>query len=120
MSHSSELSSNQMMRCAQTTNTGGPVISLETTDKPDTMAIVWMSIATPHNPIQGYRVYLNGQMCGNQVVPDKNSDRCKVVIEGCQLRSPYRIEVAAIPEGRVNKYIIIEDIMVWNFIWQIR
>ena len=57
-----------MMNCARTTNTGGPVISLETTQKPDTMAIVWMSISTPQSLIEGYRVYLNGQLCGNQVV----------------------------------------------------
>lgn len=55
------------MKCVQTTSSGGPVLSLEVTDKPDAMAIVWMSISTPHNPIDGYRVYLNGQMCGNQV-----------------------------------------------------
>lgn len=56
-----------MMKCVQTTNSGGPIISLETAAKPDTLSIVWMSISTQHNPIEGYRVYLNGQMCGNQV-----------------------------------------------------
>ena len=55
------------MKCPRTNSTGGPVISLETTDKTDDMAIVWMSITSPDSPIAGYRVYLNGTMCGNQV-----------------------------------------------------
>ena len=72
------------MKCPKTNSTGGPIISFETTEKPDAMAIVWMSIHSDHSPIDSYRVYLNGQMCGNPVVPDPGSDRCKVVIEGCQ------------------------------------
>ena len=57
----------QVMKCPKTNSTGGPVISLETTDKTDDMAIVWMSITSPDSPIAGYRIYLNGTMCGNQV-----------------------------------------------------
>ena len=55
------------MKNPKTTGTGGPLISLETTDRPDMLAVVWMAISTPEAPIAGYRVYLNGQMCGNQV-----------------------------------------------------
>ena len=58
-----------------------------------------MAIDSDHSPIEGYRVYLNGQLCGNQVVPDANSDRCKVVIEGCQTDYVYKILVAAVPKG---------------------
>ncbi|ELT90741.1 hypothetical protein CAPTEDRAFT_219540 [Capitella teleta] len=93
-----------MMKCVQTTSSGGPVISLERAAKPDTLSIVWMSISTEHNPIEGYKVYMNGQMCGNQVVPDSTSDRCKVVIEGCQMDFVYRIVVAAVPsDGSSHK-----------------
>ena len=46
---------------------GGPLISLETTSKPDSMSIVWQSLNTNDNPIDGYRVYLNGHMCGSMV-----------------------------------------------------
>ena len=55
------------MKNPKTTGTGGPLISLETTDRPDMLAVVWMAISTSEAPIAGYRVYLNGQMCGNQV-----------------------------------------------------
>jgi len=34
-----------------------------------------------------------------QVVPDEGNDRCKVVIEGCQLNFLYRVQVSAMPEG---------------------
>jgi len=34
-----------------------------------------------------------------QVVPDKDSDRCKVVIEGCATDVPYKVAVAAIPKS---------------------
>lgn len=87
------------MKIPKTHVSGGPLLSLETTDKPDTLAIVWMSIDSPDCPVDGYRVYLNDQMCGNQVVPDDNSDRCKVVIEGCQLNFIYKIMVVAITTG---------------------
>ena len=55
------------MKNPKTTGTAGPLISLETTDRPDMLAVVWMAISTPEVPIAGYRFYLNGQMCGNQV-----------------------------------------------------
>lgn len=87
------------MKCPKTVNTGGPIISLETTDKEDMLAIVWMAISNQDCMIAGYRIYLNGTMCGSQVVPDAGSDRCKVVIEGCSLGMLYRVIVAAIPEG---------------------
>ena len=57
----------QIMNCAKTTDTAGPLISLETTAKPDMLAIVWISISSDTNPITGYKVYLNGEMCGNDV-----------------------------------------------------
>ena len=91
------------MKAPKTTGTGGPLISLETTPQPDMLAVVWMAISTPQAPIVGYRVYLNGQMCGNQVVPDASSDRCKVVIEGCNTTAPYRVLVAAVPEGKAGR-----------------
>ncbi len=55
------------MKNPKTTSTAGPLISLETTQRPDMLAVVWMAISTQQFPIAGYRVYLNGQMCGNQV-----------------------------------------------------
>ena len=66
------------MKGALTVATGGPLISLETTpNKPDSMAIVWMSISSDHSPVEGYRVYLNGQMCGSLVILFlQNSEIC--------------------------------------------
>ena len=89
------------MKCPKTTATGGPVISLETTENPDAMAIVWMSISSSHSPVESYRVYLNGQMCGNPVIPDPGSERCKVVIEGCKTDFEYKVVVAAVGKGRI-------------------
>lgn len=57
----------QMMKNPKTTSTSGPVISLEVTEKPDSIAIVWMSISTEQDSIVGYKVYLNGRMCGSEV-----------------------------------------------------
>ncbi len=55
------------MKNPKSTATGGPLVSLETTERPDVLAVVWMAISTSTVPISGYRVYLNGQMCGNEV-----------------------------------------------------
>ncbi|CAH1782616.1 unnamed protein product [Owenia fusiformis] len=88
-----------MLKCPETTETGGPVISLEVPDNEDTMAIVWKSISTSQNPILGYRLYLNGQQCGDTVTPNEASNRCRCVIEGCQLDVIYRVVVMALPEG---------------------
>ena len=55
------------MKCPLITADGGPVISLERNDKNDTLAIVWMSIDSPQNPISGYLVFLNDQQCGKRV-----------------------------------------------------
>ena len=57
----------QKMKCPLITSDGGPVISLERNDKSDTLAIVWMSIDSPQNPISGYLVFLNDQQCGKRV-----------------------------------------------------
>ena len=57
----------QRMKCPLITADGGPVISLERNDKNDTLAIVWMSIDSPQNPISGYLVFLNDQQCGKRV-----------------------------------------------------
>ena len=57
------------MKCPKSNSTGGPIISLETTEARDSLAIVWMSIATTDTSVAGYRVYLNSTMCGSQVIP---------------------------------------------------
>ena len=63
------------MKCPMTTEAGGPVISLEVTEMPDTMAIVWMSISTDFAPISGYRLYLNSQQCGDKVSHSNKNSR---------------------------------------------
>lgn len=35
-----------------------------------------------------------------QLVPDPESNRCKVVIGSCELEKPYKVYVVAIPEGQ--------------------
>ena len=56
-----------MMKIPRTTNTGGPLVSLEVAKNEDSLAIVWMNISSQETPVEGYCVYLNGQMCGDQV-----------------------------------------------------
>ena len=57
----------QKMKCPKVTPDGVPVISLERTDKPDALAIVWMSIDSDQYPISGYLVFLNDKQCGARV-----------------------------------------------------
>ena len=40
--------------------------------------------------------------CYYQVVPDEGNDRCKVVIEGCQINFLYRVQVTAMPQGHCH------------------
>ncbi|KAK3579080.1 hypothetical protein CHS0354_029940 [Potamilus streckersoni] len=86
------------MKCPLTVPGGGPVISLERNDKQDALSIVWMSIDSPARPISGYLVFLNDQQCGKRLVPDPESNRCKVVIGSCDLNKPYKIHVLALPK----------------------
>ena len=64
---------------------GGPLISLETTEKKDCLAIVWMSIATAQMDVDGYFVHINGQLCGNKanikaVVLVKSTDNTDKIV----------------------------------------
>ncbi|KAK3103976.1 hypothetical protein FSP39_023382, partial [Pinctada imbricata] len=89
-----------MMKCPIMSTEGGPVISLERSDKRDALVVVWMSIDTREYPIKGYLVYLNEQQCGAMLVPDPDKNRCKVFIGGCELNKPYKIYVVALPEEK--------------------
>ena len=91
----------QNLKCPLENGGGGPVISLVKTDKPDSLAIVWMSVDTPQQPIDGYLIYLNDQQCGPKLVPDPESNRCKVVIGSCELHSDYKIYVQALLESEL-------------------
>ncbi|GFN84346.1 fibronectin, partial [Plakobranchus ocellatus] len=84
------------LKCPIENEAGGPVISLVKTEKPDSLAIVWMAIDKPGLAIDGYLIYLNDQQCGPKLVPDPESNRCKVVIGSCDLNSDYRIYVQAL------------------------
>jgi len=57
----------QRLKCPLVTADSGAVISLERTEKPDALAIVWMSIDSPQFPISGYLVFLNDKQCGARV-----------------------------------------------------
>lgn len=35
----------------------------------------------------------------SQLIPDPESNRCKVVIGSCELEKPYKVYVVALPEG---------------------
>ncbi|XP_048739977.2 uncharacterized protein LOC125654190 isoform X5 [Ostrea edulis] len=84
------------------TKEGGPVISLERTNKQDALVVVWMSIDTTEYPIKGYLVFLNDQQCGAMLVPDPDKNRCKVFIGGCELNKEHRIYVVALPKDNVE------------------
>jgi hypothetical protein len=60
------------MTCSPVSQEGGPLISLETTAKPDTMSIVWR----PVSGAAGYQVYLNGEKCGSQVGSVYHNEYC--------------------------------------------
>lgn len=76
------------------------MISLETNADPQTLSVVWMSIDSPKQPIDGYLVYLNDQQCGPKLVPEAGSNRCKVVISGCDTGIDYKLYVLAVSAGR--------------------
>ncbi|XP_033744669.1 uncharacterized protein LOC117330483 isoform X1 [Pecten maximus] len=96
------LSNILVMKCPKRTPDGGPVISLERTERPDALAVVWMAIDTPDYPISGYLIFLDEVQCGSRLVPSPDSDRCKVVIGGCTLRQIHRVYVKALPHGATN------------------
>ncbi|KAL5013162.1 hypothetical protein ScPMuIL_007432 [Solemya velum] len=98
-----------MMKCPVTTYEGGPIVSLETSDQQDSLSLVWMPIDTPREPISGYLVFLDDQQCGARLVPDPDSNRCKVVIGGCELNKLCKVYVAALP--RESDQIKISNVL---------
>ncbi|XP_059161356.1 uncharacterized protein LOC131944640 isoform X2 [Physella acuta] len=89
-------SNNLHLKCPVETEEIGPVISLVQTEKKDSIAVVWMSIDKPDRHVNGYLVFLNDQQCGPKLVPNPNSNRCKVVIESCDLNAVYKVFVKAL------------------------
>ncbi|XP_077978814.1 uncharacterized protein LOC144434231 [Glandiceps talaboti] len=85
----------------------GPLISSEIQDDEDIMAIVWMPILEKDAAITGYRLYVNDQKCGDEVVPDEGSNKCKVLIQGCDVNTPYRVQVLAVPKE--NKDVLVSN-----------
>lgn len=59
---------NQVEHISNIAPSGGPLISLETTEKADSLSIVWMAIGDDQLNVDGYFVYVNGQLCGNKVL----------------------------------------------------
>ena len=55
------------MTSAPTTSEGAPVISLERTVQPDSIAIVWKPVKGASPPIIGYDLYVNGAKFGSPV-----------------------------------------------------
>ncbi|XP_064633270.1 uncharacterized protein LOC135491376 [Lineus longissimus] len=96
-------SNHLMMHCDKTIQAGGPLVSLEVTEDERSMALVWMSISSDDFPVAGYKLFLNGKQCGSMVVPDDDSNRCKVVIEECTPDYVYRVAVMAVPKDENQK-----------------
>jgi len=57
----------QTMTSAPMTSEGAPVISLERTVHPDSMAIVWKPVLGASPPVTGYDLYVNDAKVGAQV-----------------------------------------------------
>jgi len=55
------------MTSAPTTSEGAPVISLERTVLPDSIAVVWKSVPGTRSPIIGYDLYVNDAKVASKV-----------------------------------------------------
>ena len=89
----------QRIKIDDSTLTGAPLISFESCGDVTSLCIVWRHVSLPENPIDSYILYLNHQQCGDKVRPDRDSDRCKVVVSGCHVDTPYHVVVGALREG---------------------
>jgi hypothetical protein len=49
------------IRCSNTTNLGGPVISLKANPNKDQITVYWASIDSPKTPIECYELLINGE-----------------------------------------------------------
>ncbi|CAG2248845.1 unnamed protein product [Mytilus edulis] len=86
------LDSAKMMKSPLVSNDGGPIISLERTEKEDAISVVWMSIDSRSYPISGYLVFLNDQQC--EVDDSKVSNLLEVTLP------LYVSEIVLPPEGK--------------------
>lgn len=89
----------QHIKMDATTLTGAPLISFEATDDRSSLCVNWRHVSSAERPTRGYILYLNQQKCGDEVKPHKDSDRCKVIVGGCNARTPYHVVVGALAEG---------------------
>ena len=55
------------MTTASTTSDGAPVISLERTVQPDSMAIVWKPLQRENSAVVGYELYVNNAIVDSPV-----------------------------------------------------
>ncbi|XP_070557721.1 uncharacterized protein [Ptychodera flava] len=105
------------VRIPETIDSGGPMISSEFLEDDNVMAVVWMTVPNTRPQIKSYRLYVNDQKCGDEVIPDDGSNKCKVLIQGCQVNTMYRVQVVAVPKGkrkpvlRSNELTIILPLM---------
>uniref|UniRef100_A0A1I8IR04 Fibronectin type-III domain-containing protein n=1 Tax=Macrostomum lignano TaxID=282301 RepID=A0A1I8IR04_9PLAT len=76
----------------------GPLISMELlADAEDSAAVVWAALPLSRtSALIGYKVSLNGLQCGRLVTPEADGQRCRVVIEGCELNRKHSLMVNAV------------------------
>ena len=86
----------------RTTNTTAPLISLEVSTAQDSLTLVWTNVSSDECPVEGYVLYLDGQMVGEMVRPDKESKRCRVTIEKLQVDYLHKVVVGAIRACKNN------------------
>ena len=83
-----------------TTPAGAPLISFESGDDRCSLCVVWRHVSSEKRAITSYVLYLNHRKCGDDVKPDRDSDRCKVIVGACQEDMPYHVVIGAIAQSK--------------------
>ncbi|PAA51752.1 hypothetical protein BOX15_Mlig016419g3 [Macrostomum lignano] len=94
-----DLLSNELRyNCPSWSTERGPLISMELlADAEDSAAVVWAALPLSRtSALIGYKVSLNGLQCGRLVTPEADGQRCRVVIEGCELNRKHSLMVNAV------------------------
>ncbi|KAL9960972.1 hypothetical protein ACROYT_G034482 [Oculina patagonica] len=87
-----QLSNEVVISCPLQASSGGPLVSLEAATTPQSLVIVWPKCDPAE--VSAYSVFINGQPFGEQIIPEADSDYCRVLFESSLQHEVYTLCVA--------------------------
>ncbi|XP_054751259.2 uncharacterized protein LOC129257055 [Lytechinus pictus] len=83
-----------MFDCPTVCEHGGPVLSSEITEVKGQLPIIWIPLSMDELK---YQLYVSGMQYGEEVIPKKGENHCRLTITDCASEEPLKIHLLALP-----------------------